>query len=257
MGMSHGLLSRATLISSAETRYRHHRNGTPMAGNKVEPKRVKLKRVELFLCHSHADKRFVRKLAGHLSRLGVYVWLDDWELAPGDSLHGVIGKALTSVGYVGVVLSPDSVTSHWVQAELDQALTRERSTGEKVAIPLLHRSVDVPPFLAGRLYVDFSKSYFVALVILAGFLNNLPTRSISEALLHQRPKSMEDVIGCLERAGWKGMRYMAAQDYEVLRGIFSRSGVDLKSDQFDVFLEDSGRRPKTLKPRVSRVTVRK
>jgi hypothetical protein len=25
------------------------------------------------------------------------VWMDEWELEPGDSLHGVIGEALSSV----------------------------------------------------------------------------------------------------------------------------------------------------------------
>ena len=192
--------------------------------------------LQIFLCHSHTDKPFVRKLARDLSSLGVDVWMDEWELEPGDSLHGCIGKALSSVAYVGVVLSPDSVSSRWCQSELDQALTREKSTSGKLVIPLLHRRVSAPPFLAGRLYVDFSRSYFTALTMLAGFLNRLPTREVAEALSHRSPKTLDAAVACLEAAGWKGTKYVEAIDFEKIRKIFKRSGVDLDSDQFDLVL---------------------
>jgi hypothetical protein len=48
----------------------------------------------LFLCHSSKDKKFVRQLAEELTELSVDVWLDEWELQPGDSLHECIGSAL-------------------------------------------------------------------------------------------------------------------------------------------------------------------
>ena len=56
---------------------------------------------QFFLCHSHSDKPFVRRLARDLSELAVDVWLDEWELAPGDSLHGCIGDAISSVAIRG------------------------------------------------------------------------------------------------------------------------------------------------------------
>ena len=213
------------------------------------------KQAQIFLCHSHADKPFVRKLAGHLSALGVYVWMDEWELEPGDSLHSCIGQALQTVAYVGVVLSPDSVSSRWCQSELEQALTREKSTGTKIAIPLLYRRVSAPPFLAGRLYADFSRSYFGALTQVAGFLNRLPVREIAEAIAHQKPRTLDDAVVCLEAAGWKGMKYVKAADYERVRKIFKQSGVNLATDEFELVLRPKKRAKgkKTLIPRRIRV----
>ena len=77
---------------------------------------------QLFLCHSSKDKEFVRRLASDLKELSVRVWLDEWELEPGDSLHDCIGSALQESAYVGVVLSPDSVASKWCNRELQTAL---------------------------------------------------------------------------------------------------------------------------------------
>lgn len=215
------------------------------------------KQAQIFLCHSHADKPFVRRLAGHLSGLGVHVWLDEWELEPGDSLHGCIGRALQTVAHVGVVLSPDSVSSRWCQSELEQALTREKSTGDKVAIPLLHRRVSPPPFLEGRLYVDFSRSYYAALTQVAGFLNKLPVREITEAIARRKPKSVDDAVACLEAAGWKGMKYVKAADYEQVRRILQRSGVNLDSDQFDIVLVPKRSKPGQKKALPRRIPIKK
>jgi hypothetical protein len=203
------------------------------------------------------DKPFVRRLAGHLSGLGVHVWLDEWELEPGDSLHGCIGHALHTVSHVGVVLSPASVSSRWCQSELEQALAREKAKGEKIAIPLLYRRVSPPPFLAGRLYADFSRSYFAALTQLGGFLNKLPVREINEAIALRKPKTVEDTVACLEAAGWKGMKYVEAADFEQVRKIFGQAGVNLNDDQFELVLGAKRRSPAQKKPLVRRIQVKK
>ena len=82
-------------------------------------------RPQLFLCHSAKDKAFVRRLASELTELSVGVWLDEWELEVGDSLHECIGTAIDAAAYVGVVLSPNSAASKWCQRELQTSLARE------------------------------------------------------------------------------------------------------------------------------------
>jgi hypothetical protein len=200
---------------------------------------MKKQAAQLFLCHSHSDKPFVRKLARDLASVNVNVWLDEWELQPGDSLHACVGAALESVAYVGVVLSPDSVTSNWCNAELQHALARERKTGKKVAIPILHRRVAVPPFLLDRLYANFSKSYLTALTQLAGFLHGVDVRDLSEALLESPPKDIDDVSDRLVAAGWSGPRYLNAKDYEALRKLLKKAGVHLVGDEFDMVGNES------------------
>jgi DNA-binding PadR family transcriptional regulator len=60
---------------------------------------------DVFLCHSSADKPFVRRLASDLERLAIRPWLDAWELAPGDSLLEKIGDGLNTAKYFCIILS--------------------------------------------------------------------------------------------------------------------------------------------------------
>jgi len=163
----------------------------------------------------------------------VDVWFDEWELAPGDSLHECIGNALSTVAYVGVVLSPASVKSNWCHSELLQGLAREKRTGSKVVIPLLYKRVPSPPFLEDRLYPNFSTSYMAALAQLAALIHQLPQRELAEGLAEARPKTIAQVKTLLESIGWEGVRYISAADYETLRRILKRSGVSLTDDEFD------------------------
>lgn len=144
----------------------------------------------LFVCYSHTDKDFVCRLSRDLSLLCAAVWLDEWELQVGDSLHQCIGEALEQAAYVAVVVSPDSVRSRWCQAELEQALTREKRTGKKVVLPLLHKRVMLPAFLEGRVYLDFDNSYFRSLAQLAAFLHGA---SGQEVALHLASVDLQEL----------------------------------------------------------------
>lgn len=111
----------------------------------------------IFLSHSHADKPFVRKLKEALNKRGVKdVWIDEAEILIGDSLMQKIEEGLKKTRYFGVVLSPRSVESPWVKKELEAALNKELKTGSIVVLPLLYEHCDLPPFLEGKLYADFT-----------------------------------------------------------------------------------------------------
>ena len=45
---------------------------------------------DVFLSHSSKDKRVVRELAERLKADGLRVWLDAWEIKPGDSIPAKI-----------------------------------------------------------------------------------------------------------------------------------------------------------------------
>nr|WP_262377454.1 toll/interleukin-1 receptor domain-containing protein [Pseudomonas veronii] len=53
-------------------------------------------------------------------------------------------------------MSAKSVKSPWVERELEIAIHREISTGEVVVLPLLYEQCDLPLFLVGKLYADFT-----------------------------------------------------------------------------------------------------
>ncbi len=74
--------------------------------------------------------------------------------------------------FIAVVLSANSIDSPWVKKELDVAMNREIAGGELVVLPLLYEPCDLPEFLKGKLYADFSKPYDYE-VVLAKLLRRL------------------------------------------------------------------------------------
>ena len=119
----------------------------------------------IFLSHTHADKPFVRKLAADLEAHGIQYWLDEAEIQVGQSLIEKIREGLDSVDFVAAILSPNSITSPWVQRELDVAMNQEILGGQIKVLPILYRSCELPGFLLGKFYADFTEeeSYASAL----------------------------------------------------------------------------------------------
>lgn len=199
-----------------------------------------LTRADVFLCHSHKDKRFVRRLATHLEGLSISVWYDDWELSVGDSLHRCIGLALERSSYVGVVLSPNSVASRWCQDELDQALTREKKIGRKVALPLLYRRVHIPPFLDSRLCINFSHSYLDALARLAGFLHQVPLRQLDAQLRRQSRRSYEKVQALIQhlRSTSPRAKILSKKQYKRFEDGLREIGLKIDPESFEIRTRD-------------------
>jgi hypothetical protein len=113
----------------------------------------------IFLSHTGVDKPFVRQLRKDLLARGVpRVWLDEAEIEIGDSLIAKIEEGMKLSRYVAVVLSKKSINAPWVKKELDVAMNREIASSEVVVLPLLYEECELPEFLKGKLYADFSKS---------------------------------------------------------------------------------------------------
>lgn len=111
----------------------------------------------IFLSHTSADKPFVRELKAKLEAHGVKeVWLDEAEIQVGDSLTKKIDEGLKKTKYIGIVLSPRSIKSPWVERELEIAINREIASGEVAVLPLLYEKCELPSFLVGKMYADFT-----------------------------------------------------------------------------------------------------
>jgi hypothetical protein len=125
--------------------------------SRIQPEVHSRKFHGIFLSHSHSDKRFVRHLKEALHERGVEdIWVDEAEIMVGDSLIQKIEEGLKKTRYFGVVLSPQAVQSQWVKKELEAAMSKELKTGSVVVLPLLYQQCDLPPFLEGKLYADFT-----------------------------------------------------------------------------------------------------
>lgn len=111
----------------------------------------------IFLCHSSADKPFVRKLKKDLEKKGVqHTWIDEGELLIGDSLLSKIEEAIDKTKYFGVILSPEAVASKWVKRELEMAMTRELEGDSIVVLPLVFKKCELPRYVKSRVYGDFT-----------------------------------------------------------------------------------------------------
>ena len=136
----------------------------------------------IFLSHSHKDKHFVQQIAKSLEIAELSCWVDEAELDIGDSIIERIGQGIYESDLVVAVISTNSVSSAWVQKELQLAMTREISCEKIRVLPIIIDSCTelIPYFLRDKLYADFRDT--------ERFQNNLDLliRSIQRRLEFQK-----------------------------------------------------------------------
>lgn len=110
----------------------------------------------IFLSHNSKDKPWVRKLADRLTSDGVVVWIDEAELNIGDSLIEKIAEGIQEMRFVAAVISNNSISSTWVQKELNLAMSKEIKGRQVTVLPLLIENCTLPPSLTDKLYADFT-----------------------------------------------------------------------------------------------------
>ena len=100
----------------------------------------------------------MRRIGADLAALGARVWIDEAELNVGDSLLRTIATAIDEMEFLAVV-SPEAVASSWVQHELEQALSSQLVEKRIKTLPVLYRKCELPGFLRGELYTDFTEGF--------------------------------------------------------------------------------------------------
>src|SRR5215470_58139 len=97
-----------------------------------------------FLSHSHEDKEIAQQLAEALRRAGVDVWLDKWEIKPGDSIvRKIFEEGLKDCTLFLILLSQASIQSPWVKHELDAAIV-QRLDGVTRVVPVVLEPCEIP-----------------------------------------------------------------------------------------------------------------
>jgi hypothetical protein len=93
---------------------------------------------DVFLCHASDDKETIaRPLYDYLTSRGIHCWIDQAEIAWGESIVSKIQAGLTLARYVIVILSPRLLQKKWAPRELQSALTLEIESGKNVVLPLI------------------------------------------------------------------------------------------------------------------------
>ena len=89
-----------------------------------------------FISYNHSDKSFARRLHDQLQGRGIRCWLDEHQLLPGDDIHDAIDRGIRLWDKVLLCASQTSLTSWWVDGEINRAFQKEaqlmKERGKKV-----------------------------------------------------------------------------------------------------------------------------
>jgi hypothetical protein len=171
--LTNGTLPQAARVIAARIRQSTHEAGSFRSSQ--------ISHYDVYMSYTHADANWTMALAENLQRLGLGVWIDEWELRPGDHWPTRLEEGLDSADTVVCVVSPNWDRANWAVEEFGMALERGAARGQRV-IPVLTGDVrpsDLPDRVTARQWVDFRaaatpKQYVEQLHALARLILGLP-----------------------------------------------------------------------------------
>ncbi|MBI4759837.1 MAG: FxSxx-COOH system tetratricopeptide repeat protein [Chloroflexota bacterium] len=115
---------------------------------------------DVFLSHNGKDKPAVEQLARKLEEKGLKVWLDKWNLIPGEPWQEGLEEALDECQTYAVFLGPSGI-GPWENEEMRAAIEERVKDKKRRVIPVLlpgasdSTDLKLPRFLSRLTWVDF------------------------------------------------------------------------------------------------------
>ena len=110
---------------------------------------------DVFFSHSAKDKQIVRPVAERLRADGLRVWLDDWEIRPGDSILAKIEEGLELSRVLVLCMSANAFGSDWLHLEGGTFRFRDPLNNERRFIPLRLDAAPIKGSLAQFSYINW------------------------------------------------------------------------------------------------------
>jgi small GTP-binding protein len=110
---------------------------------------------DVFVSHSSKDKDVVRTVAERLRTDGLKVWLDEWELKPGDHVQAKIEEGLENSRVLLLCMSANAFGSDWAQLEAVTFRFRDPLNNKRRFILLRLDEAPIKGSLAQFLYLDW------------------------------------------------------------------------------------------------------
>ena len=94
---------------------------------------------DIFLSHANADKLdFVEDLKKSFDKLGIKVFYDKDSIEWGDKWKDRILDGLKNCKFGVIVVSENFFDREWTEKELKELLSRQKSSGQKLILPIIH-----------------------------------------------------------------------------------------------------------------------
>ncbi len=110
---------------------------------------------DVFISYRHLDQPWVECLARNLAQVGYRVFLDVWELVPGNPWIDELDDALRATGRGILVATPEAIESGWVRMEYRSMLIRQADDPAFRFVPIVAGAIPEFPFLRTVQCVDF------------------------------------------------------------------------------------------------------
>jgi len=113
---------------------------------------------DVFLSHSSKDKAIAREVAYRLRADGLEVWLDEWQIKPGDSIPAKIEEGLEQSRVLILCMSANVFGSDWAYFEAASFRFRDPLNKERRFIPLRLDKAPLKGSLSQFLYINWPTS---------------------------------------------------------------------------------------------------
>jgi hypothetical protein len=149
---------------------------------------------DLFISYKSEDHHSAVRLKDALLRRGVWVWLDNDEIRPGDKFVRALENGIRTSKAVALLVTPESAKSEWVEDEYNLALRLSNQRNLQL-IPILLGGAGAPGFLGNRQHIDLRS--------ISSFNENIDRFVRDDVDFQEDPQEEFEIV--VDRLVWPGI----------------------------------------------------